>query len=96
MHGAAQTPDPRIRPFLRDWVAGVEAAGDGRASLIENPVNLGFIGAVNLGLARAQQQAPDAPVVLLNSDAFVPEAWLSRLVAPSTLRVAMLCRRASR
>lgn len=76
------SPDPRIRPFLRDWVAGVEAAGDGRASLIENPVNLGFIGAVNLGLARAQQQAPDAPVVLLNSDAFVPEAWLSRLVAP--------------
>ena len=76
------SPDPRIRPFLRDWVAGVEAAGDGRASLIENPVNLVFIGAVNLGLARAQQQAPDAPVVLLNTDAFVPEGWLSRLVAP--------------
>lgn len=76
------SPDPRIRPWLADWVARVEAAGDGQASLIANPVNLGFIGAVNLGLARARQQAPDSPVVLLNSDAFVPEGWLSRLVAP--------------
>ena len=69
--------DARVRPFLR-----ARAARDpDRLRLIENERNLGFIGAVNLGLAAALQH-PDDPVVLLNSDAFVPEGWASRLVAP--------------
>ena len=75
--------DPRIRPMLRDW-----AAGQPEVELIENDRNLGFIGSVNRGLARAMQAAgPDeGPVVLLNSDALVPQGWASRLVRPMQAR----------
>lgn len=70
--------DPAVRPFLRDWVAKQGASLEIR--LEENPENLGFIRSVNkgLGLARAHGD----PVVLLNSDAFVPEGWASRLLRP--------------
>jgi GT2 family glycosyltransferase/glycosyltransferase involved in cell wall biosynthesis len=73
------SPDARIRPFLRHRVA---AWGPSRATLVENAENLGFIGAVNRGLAIARERDAQAPVVLLNTDALVPEGWLSRLVAP--------------
>ncbi|KXF76576.1 hypothetical protein ATN84_10980 [Paramesorhizobium deserti] len=66
--------DERVRPWLRNWVAGRQS----RVLLIENEHNLGFIQAVNKGLAAAEGHH----VVLLNSDAFVPEGWLSRLMAP--------------
>lgn len=69
--------DPAVRPFLRDWAAGRE-----NVTLIENAGNLGFVGSVNRGFAAAREGWPAAPVVLLNSDAFVPAGWLSRLVAP--------------
>lgn len=71
------SPDPQIRPFLRDW-----AAGRPEVVLLENPANLGFIGSVNRGLAEAAAQPDAAAVILLNSDAFVPAGWASRLVAP--------------
>lgn len=74
------SPDPRIRPFLRGWVAEQEASHPGRITLIENLANLGFIGSVNAGLALALRRGGHA--VLVNSDAFVPQAWLSRLIAP--------------
>ncbi|MCC5973046.1 MAG: glycosyltransferase [Rubellimicrobium sp.] len=74
------SPDPRIRPFLRGWVAEQEEADPGRITLIENAANLGFIGSVNAGLALALKRGGHA--VLVNSDAFVPQAWLSRLIAP--------------
>lgn len=70
------SPDPQVRPFLRDW-----AAGRANVTLLENPANLGFIGSVNRGLALAAE-APASAVILLNADAFVPQAWASRLVAP--------------
>lgn len=69
--------DPRIRPHLRDWAA---AQVPGRVELIENQANLGFIGSVNLGFARAVPRGDH--VILLNSDALVPEAWASRLLRP--------------
>uniref|UniRef100_UPI00351A2397 glycosyltransferase family 2 protein n=1 Tax=uncultured Paracoccus sp. TaxID=189685 RepID=UPI00351A2397 len=68
--------DPRVRPFLRDWAA---SQGD-RVSLLENKANLGFVGSVNLGLALAAERKEH--VVLLNSDAFVPSGWASRLLRP--------------
>ncbi|WP_341485894.1 glycosyltransferase [Thioclava sp. GXIMD4215] len=71
------SPDPQIRPFLRKWC---ESRPAGQVSLLENARNLGFIGSVNRGFAEALRR--DAPVVLLNSDALVPEGWASRLVAP--------------
>ena len=68
--------DPRVRPWL---AARLARLGD-RATLVENPRNLGFIGSVNHGFTLALPRR--WPVVLLNSDAFVPRGWASRLVAP--------------
>ncbi|WP_421702449.1 glycosyltransferase [Aliiroseovarius sp.] len=69
------SPDERVRPFLR-----AAALQDSRFELLENEQNLGFIGSVNRGLARAVELGGHA--VLLNSDAFVPVGWASRLLAP--------------
>lgn len=99
--------DARVRPFLRDWVAGRDWA-----ELLENPRNLGFVGAVNRGLGRAMAAdgEGEGPVVLLNSDALVPQGWASRLLRPfqrhegiatvtpmsndaEILSVPMICRR---
>ncbi|MEI8699564.1 glycosyltransferase [Mesorhizobium sp. ISC15] len=66
--------DNRVRPWLQDWVASRQS----KAVLIENEHNLGFVQAVNRGL----EAAAGHHVVLLNSDALVPERWLSRLMAP--------------
>lgn len=72
--------DPAVRPFLRDWAARANAADKDRVTLVEHAQNLGFIGAVNAGLERALALGRD--VVLLNSDAFVPRGWASRLMRP--------------
>ncbi|APX14363.1 glycosyltransferase [Tateyamaria omphalii] len=78
--------DPRVRPFLRDWAAEhAQGQGEGqgdapRITLIEHDDNLGFIRAVNTGLEAAAGRA--GHVVLLNSDALVPQGWASRLLAP--------------
>lgn len=70
--------DTRIRPFLRDW-----AAARAQVKLLENPRNLGFVGAVNRGLAHAlEEDSATGPVILLNSDALVPRNWASRLISP--------------
>ena len=74
------SPDPQIRPFLRAW-----ATGRANVVLLENDTNLGFIGTVNRGFAAwtAMDAAARAdPVVLLNSDAFLPAGWAGRLLAP--------------
>ena len=71
--------DARVRPFLRTWV---DERPD-RVTLIELDRNLGFVGAVNKGFAEAEHHA--GHVVLLNSDAHVPDGWASRLIAPFDL-----------
>ena len=70
------SPDERVRPWLRDWAA----ARAGRVTLLLNDRNLGFVGSVNRGLDLAARRG--GPVVLLNSDALVPEGWASRLLRP--------------
>lgn len=45
--------------------------------VLENPVNLGFVGTINRGMAHF----PSQDVVLLNSDVIVPADWLKRLQA---------------
>lgn len=72
--------DPRVRPWLRDWAAAQNATHPGRVSLLENASNLGFIGSVNRGFEAAL--ARGETVILLNSDALVPENWASRLIRP--------------
>ena len=73
------SPDPGVATFLRQWVAG-----EPRATLLENRENLGFIGTMNRAFAHlgAAGGFGPGPVILLNADAFVPQAWASRLVAP--------------
>nr|WP_241427777.1 glycosyltransferase [Fertoeibacter niger] len=72
--------DARVRPFLRDWVAAQEAGAPGRVTLVENATNMGFIRSVNAALDLARGFGDH--VVLLNSDAFVPAGWASRLIRP--------------
>lgn len=71
--------DPRIAPLLQSWVAAHP-----HAELITHTKNLGFVAAVNSGLAHVMDkaEADDGPVILLNSDALVPSDWASRLVRP--------------
>lgn len=81
------SPDPRVRPFLRDWV---DRHATTKVTLIENIENLGFIGSVNTALRAAcdpsrpkhSNGGDEGPVILLNTDAFVPDKWASRLIAP--------------
>jgi len=68
--------DQRVRPFLRAWS---EWQGE-RVTLLENDANLGFIKSVNRGFEVALERGDH--VVLLNSDAFVPRGWASRLIRP--------------
>lgn len=70
------SPDERVRPWLRDWAAD---RAD-RVTLLLNNQNQGFVGSVNRGLAMAAQRG--GPVILLNSDALVPQGWASRLLQP--------------
>lgn len=74
------SPDPAVRPFLRSWVAAQKQAFPGRITLIEHKENQGFIRSVNVGLALAVGHGDH--VVLLNSDAFVPPGWATRLMRP--------------
>lgn len=72
--------DPSIRPFLRAWVDEGNEINPDQVTLLENDENLGFIRSVNRGFSAASER--DGTVILLNSDAFVPAGWASRLVAP--------------
>lgn len=72
--------DPRVRPWVRDWVERARAQDGADILLIENPENRGFIRSVNSGFEQALKF--DDPVVLLNSDAFVPAGWVTRLLEP--------------
>ena len=71
-----QSSDARVWPMLKEWA---KLQGD-RVILLRNDVNLGFIGTVNRGLLKALPRG--VPVVVLNSDALVPQGWAKRLVAP--------------
>ena len=61
-------------PAVTDWLRSV-ALTDPRIVLLENAVNLGFVGTVNRGMAISS----DHDVLLLNSDAEVANDWLDRL-----------------
>lgn len=65
------SPDQGMQAMLESLVAN----WPGRFEVLENPVNLGFVGTVNRGLAHF----PSQDVVLLNSDVIVPADWLARL-----------------
>lgn len=70
------SPDPESAPALRAFAK----AHAGQVTLIENARNLGFVGSINKGLKQALNW-PD-PVVLLNTDAYLPQGWAVRLLRP--------------
>lgn len=75
--------DAQVRPFLREWSVMHDQNHPehaGRVTVLENAENLGFIRSVNRGFEQAMVW--NDPVVLLNSDALVPEGWASRLMHP--------------
>ncbi|SLN15344.1 Glycosyl transferase family 2 [Aquimixticola soesokkakensis] len=77
--------DPQVRPWLRDWHAALPCEQRRTVDVLENPHNLGFIGSVNRGIAHLRDTARagvSEPVVLLNTDAMVPQNWATRLLAP--------------
>ena len=63
------SPEPELSAWLR------ELAGTGAITLLENPINTGFVNAVNRGMVLH----PERDVVLLNSDTEVHGDWLDRL-----------------
>ena len=63
-------PDPRLLRYLEDLAAKE------RITLLMNSANVGFVKAVNRGLALH----PDRDVLVLNSDTEVADHWLDRLV----------------
>ena len=65
------SPEPAIREYLD------ALAAQGRATLLRNPTNEGFVRSVNRGMALHA----DRDVVLLNSDTEVAGDWLDRLRA---------------
>ncbi|RMO92669.1 Glycosyl transferase protein [Pseudomonas syringae pv. philadelphi] len=74
------TPVPALRKALR------VLAGKGKITLVQNPVNLGFIRSMN----RAMALSPRQDVIWLNADTRVHGDWLDRLrkVAYSDAAVA--------
>ncbi|MBO6868371.1 MAG: glycosyltransferase [Thalassococcus sp.] len=74
------SPDPDVQPFLNAWTARNKT----RTTLLQNAENIGFVGTVNRGLDHIAKMKAERhwPVVLLNSDAFVPDGWAMRLIAP--------------
>lgn len=71
--------DERVRPWLQAWSA--DPVRSDRVHLLTMPDNSGFVRSANSGLEQAQTW-PEDPVVLINSDAFVPAGWLDRLLYP--------------
>lgn len=65
------TPIPALRKALK------VLAGKGRITLVQNPVNLGFIRSMN----RAMALSPKHDVIWLNSDTRVHGNWLDRMRA---------------
>jgi len=63
------SPEPELTAWLH------ELAETGTITLLENPVNTGFVNAVNRGMVLHS----DRDVVLLNSDTEVHGDWLDRL-----------------
>ena len=63
------SPDEKIKEYINNL------AQENKITLLDNPINRGFVNAVNRGMVLH----PDRDVVLLNSDTEVHGNWLDRL-----------------
>lgn len=75
-----QSSDQRVRPWLKRWLSGLATPVAAQIDILENDLNIGFVQSVNRGFDVARRLGHH--VVLLNSDAFVPKNWASRLITP--------------
>ncbi len=69
--------DPRITARLQDHHAACPEA----TTILQLPVNTGFVAAANAGIDAARQ-ITRGHVILLNTDTVPPENWVPRLLAP--------------
>ena len=69
------TPEPALAALLDRLAAA------GRIRLLRHDANRGFPVSANAGMRRAARLAPDADIVLLNSDAIVAPGWIDGLRA---------------
>ena len=67
--------------FKKD-VFGDDPTAPRNARVFKNPENVGFVESVNRGFSKITDSKQ--PVILLNSDAWVPMGWNERLLAPLT------------
>lgn len=65
------SPEAALRSYLD------ELATSGEIDLLSNPINLGFVGAINRALAEVR----DGDVILLNADTVVAPGFVERLAA---------------
>lgn len=65
------SPDKEVLPMLKDF-----AKKHKFIELIDNEKNLGFVGSVNCGMKKSQND-----VILLNSDTIVTSNWLDKIVS---------------
>ncbi len=63
------SPEKEITDYLR------KLSNERKITLIENPINLGFVKSVNIGMMLHENR----DVILLNSDTIVPDYWIDRL-----------------
>ena len=71
--------DPRVSKKLRSWRER-QLLFNRDVTLIENEVNLGFIGSINRAFDEALKF--NNHVVIINSDALVPKDWARRIIHP--------------
>lgn len=73
--------DPQVRPVLQAFAA---AHPPGQVELILKQTNQGFIASINSAFETilARDALLNRPVILLNTDAWVPADWASRLISP--------------
>ncbi len=69
------SPDERVLPLLTKYASEHE-----NTVLIDNKENLGFVQSVNKGLMLGEMHC-----AIVNSDVFLPELWLERLMLPIIL-----------
>lgn len=65
-----KSPDKKVLPLLKKYAKNNKAI-----ILLENEVNLGFVGTVNKGMMYSKND-----VVLLNSDTVVSKNWLDKMI----------------
>jgi len=80
-HPVILVDDANTDRAISAFLIGLRAAHD-HITVVQMPENVGYVGAVSVGMELASRRDPSGHIVLLNSDTEVPEGWVERLIAP--------------